>query len=78
MPCCHSAPSVVYSYCINGTGLMTYSTAALAAITAAGITSPSDQLIASVTFTTEVIRRGTGCSLETAAAEAFATWADLA
>lgn len=57
---------------------MTYSTAALAAITAGGVTSPSDQLIASVTFTTEVIRRGTGCSLEAAAAEAFATWADLA
>jgi len=57
---------------------MTYSTAALAAITAAGVTSPTAQLIASVTFTTEVIRRGTGCSLEAAAAEAFATWADLA
>jgi hypothetical protein len=57
---------------------MTYSTAALAAISAAGVTSPSDQLIASVTFTTEVIRRGTGCSFEAAAAEAFATWADLA
>lgn len=57
---------------------MTYSTAALAAITAAGITSPSAQLVASVTFTTEVICRGTGCSLETAAAEAFATWADFA
>ena len=23
MPCCHSAPPVVYSYCINRTGLMT-------------------------------------------------------
>ena len=57
---------------------MTYSSAALAAITAAGVVSPSEQLIASVTFTTEVIRRGTGCSFETAAAEAFATWADMA
>ena len=57
---------------------MTYTTAAIAAIAAAGVTSPTDQLIASVTFTTEVIRRGTGCSLEVAAAEAFATWADLA
>jgi hypothetical protein len=57
---------------------MTYSTAALAAIAAAGVTSPSDQLIAAVTFTTEVIRRGTSCSFESAAAEAFATWADMA
>lgn len=57
---------------------MTYSAAALAAITAAGITTPSDQLIASVTFTTEVIRRGTGCTIESAAAEAFETWADMA
>jgi hypothetical protein len=57
---------------------MIFSTAALAAITAAGITSPSDQLIACVTFTTEVIRCGTGCSIAAAAAEAFATWADLA
>jgi hypothetical protein len=57
---------------------MTYSSAALAAIAAAGVVSPSEQLIASVTFTTEVIRRGTGCSFETAAAEAFATWADMA
>lgn len=57
---------------------MTYSTAALAAIAAAGVTSPSEQLVASVIFTTEVIRRGTGCSLDAAAAEAFATWADLA
>jgi len=56
---------------------MTYSSAALAAITDAGVTSPSDQLIACVTFTTEVVRRGTGCSFEAAAAEAFATWADL-
>lgn len=56
---------------------MTYSSAALAAIAAAGVVSPSEQLIASVTFTTEVIRRGTGCSFEAAAAEAFATWADL-
>jgi hypothetical protein len=57
---------------------MNYSNAALAAITAAGVVNPSDQLIACVTFTTEVIRRGTGCSFESAAAEAFATWADLA
>lgn len=69
---------MVYSYFINRTGPMIFSTAALAAITAAGITSPSDQLIACVTFTTEVIRCGTGCSIESAAAEAFATWADLA
>ncbi len=72
------APPAVYSYCINRTGPMTYSSAAIAAIAAAGIVSPSEQLIASVTFTTEVIRRGTGCSFEAAAAEAFATWADLA
>ena len=62
----------------DATRPMIFSTAALAAITAAGITSPSDQLIACVTFTTEVIRCGTGCSIESAAAEAFATWADLA
>jgi hypothetical protein len=69
---------VVYDSHINRTGSMIFSTAALAAITAAGITSPSDQLIACVTFTTEVIRCGTGCSIEAAAAEAFATWADIA
>lgn len=57
---------------------MSYTSAATAAITAAGVTTPSQQLIDAVTFTTEVIRRGTGCTLEAAAAEAFATWADLA
>jgi hypothetical protein len=57
---------------------MTYSSAAIAAIAAAGIATPSQQLIDSVTFTTEVIRRGTGCTIEAAAAEAFDTWADLA
>ncbi|MGB1141976.1 MAG: hypothetical protein ACPG1A_13825 [Halioglobus sp.] len=57
---------------------MSYTSAANAAITAAGVTTPSQQLIDAVTFTTEVIRRGTGCTLEAAAAEAFATWADLA
>lgn len=57
---------------------MTYTSAAITAITAAGVTTPSQQLIDAVVFTTEVIRRGTGCTLEAAAAEAFATWADLA
>ena len=57
---------------------MTYATAAIAAISAAGVADPSQQLIDAVTFTTEVIRRGTGCPLDAAAAEAFATWADLA
>lgn len=57
---------------------MTYTTAAIAAIAAAGVVNPSQQLIDAVTFTTEVIRRGTGCPLDAAAAEAFATWADLA
>ena len=55
---------------------MSYTSAATAAITAAGA-PPSQQLIDAVTFTTEGIRRGTGCTLEAAAAEAFATWADL-
>ena len=57
---------------------MSYTSAATAAIAAAGVDAPSQQLIDAVTFTTEVIRRGTGCTLEAAAAEAFATWADLA
>ena len=57
---------------------MSYTSAATAAIAAAGVDTPSQQLIDAVTFTTEVIRRGTGCTLEAAAAEAFATWADLA
>lgn len=57
---------------------MSYTSAATAAITAAGVATPSQQLIDAVAFTTEVIRRGTGCTLEAAAAEAFATWADLA
>ena len=57
---------------------MSYASAATAAIAAAGVDTPSQQLIDAVTFTTEVIRRGTGCTLEAAAAEAFATWADLA
>ena len=56
---------------------MTFTTVAIAALAAAGITTPSAQLIASVAFTTDVIFH-TGVGMDAAAAEAVATWADMA
>ena len=56
---------------------MTFTTVATEALAAAGITSPSAQLVASVAFTTDVIFH-TGVGMTDAATEAVATWADMA
>ncbi len=48
-----------------------------AAITAAGITSPSEHFMASVRFTAEVCY-GSGGGFAAAAAEGVATWMDIA